>query len=131
MVEPSNCVRPAVSPRVGRLLPGLLCLVLLNGAQPLWGSPNLGFQGVAQVLGTGSVALSGPSDIALDGAGNIYIADTSNNQIVEVTPQGAASELMINGLSPALSSPAGVVVDAANNLYIADEGNNRVVEVTP
>ena len=104
-----------------------LALMILLGSGLSWASFSLTFQGVTQVLSTGS--LMSPSGIAVDAAGNIYIADTGNNEIVLVNPQGVASVLTIT-LSPALSSPAGITVDGAGNLYIADTGNNRVVKVT-
>jgi sugar lactone lactonase YvrE len=92
---------------------------------------GLSFQGVVSALSTGSVTLSLPADMTVDTAGNVYIADTGDNQIVKVTPQGAASVFAISGLGTALNSPTGVAIDGSGNLYIADSGNNRVVEVTP
>jgi sugar lactone lactonase YvrE len=104
--------------------------VLLSG-WPAAYATSLSFQGYVQTVATGSgITLSSPADIAVDAAGNVYIADTGNSRIVEVTAQGAAAVLTIAGLSPALSSPSGLAVDGADNLYIADTGNNRVVMVT-
>lgn len=97
-----------------------------------------------------SAQLLGPWDIALDGSGNLYIADTGNNVIRKVTPSGTISTIAgkyafvsptgpVGGYSgdggPAtsaqLSSPYSVAVDVAGNLYIADTGNNIIRKVTP
>jgi sugar lactone lactonase YvrE len=96
----------------------------------MWGVPPSRFLGVAQAQSTGSISLNLPSGMTVDTAGNTYIGDTGNNQIVKIDPQGNASVLAISGLSPALSSPAGVVLDGSGNLYVADSGNHRVVKVT-
>ena len=95
-------------------------------------------------IGTG---LSKPSGVAADGAGNVIIADTGNNRIVEVpvvsgTLSNAAQVTIVtasittNGTTTptpiagaVLSGPAGVSVDPRGNLYIADTGNNRIVYV--
>lgn len=83
----------------------------------------------------GGAALNNPQGIALDGYGNIYIADTGNNRIVQAHQFNAPysqnvvyvpSTMTFGGSK--LSSPAGVAVDAAGDLFIADTGNNRVVE---
>jgi hypothetical protein len=66
--------------------------------------------------------------VAVDGAGDVYIADTVNSSVVEVTTAGTASVLSTGGLT--LSQPFSVAVDGAGDLYITDTGNNRVVEVT-
>jgi len=68
--------------------------------------------------------------VIVDNTGNVYIADTAHNQIVKVTPAGAATVLTITGLSTGLSGPEGLALDDAGNLYIADAGNNRVVVVS-
>ena len=64
--------------------------------------------------------------MAVDGAGDVFIADTGNNRVVEV-PAAAASRPRW----PAVCvHPYGVAVDGAGDVFIADTGNNRVVEVT-
>lgn len=83
---------------------------------------GLSFQGVVSTLGTGSVTLSLPADMTVDTAGNIYIADTSNNRIVRITAQGVASVFAISGLGTGLNAPTGVAIDGSGNLYIADSG---------
>jgi sugar lactone lactonase YvrE len=111
------------------LRPVAAVLVVLLGSGFSWASISLSFRGVSQVVNTGGNSLTAPAGIAVDTAGNIYIADTGNSQIVAINPQGVASVLSIT-LSPNLSSPAGVAVDGSGNLYIADTGNSRVVEVS-
>ena len=61
----------------------------------------------------------------MDGAGDVFIADTSNNRVVEVPAGGGAQTTVGSGLS----DPSGVAVDGAGNVFIADPNNNRVVEV--
>ena len=70
--------------------------------------------------------LSGPTGVAVDGAGSVYIADTGNNAIKEwnVNTQNV-TELVASGLS----HPGGVAVDNAGNVYFADTGNNAVKEL--
>ncbi len=87
-------------------------------------------QGVASVVTiTGlSPALSSPNGIAIDGSGNLYVADTGNNRVVEITPAGAGSAISTGSVT--LSSPKGVALDQSGDLFIADTMNNRIVEVT-
>jgi hypothetical protein len=69
--------------------------------------------------------------VALDGAGNLYIADYGNSRIVLVKSTGAASVFTISGLAQAISYPTALAFDGAGNLYIADYGNGRIVKVNP
>ena len=88
-----------------------------------------------------SAQLSAPFAVAVDAAGNAYIADEFNNKIRKVSPDGTISTVAGTGTSgyagdggPAasaqFSSPSGIVVDASGNLYIADSGNNVIRMVT-
>lgn len=84
--------------------------------------------GTQSQLGSGFKA---PAGVAVDHAGNTFIADALNNVITEIpVGGGTAVNLAIQTASPAtpLSGPLGVAVDGAGNLYVADTGNNRVVE---
>jgi sugar lactone lactonase YvrE len=70
--------------------------------------------------------LKSPDGVAVDGAGDVFIADESNNRVVKVSPSGAQTTV-----GSGLSGPDGVAVDGAGDVFIADFANNRVVEVTP
>lgn len=99
----------------------------------LAGSP--GVSGTAD--GTGSAArFSSPAGLAVDSGSNVYVADSGNNTIRKVRPDGTV--VTIGGI-PGLASgadglgraalfyaPCGVAVDGSGNIYIADTGNNRI-----
>ena len=67
-----------------------------------------------------------PPNVAKDGQGNVFIAETANNQVVEEKADGA-----VTTVGYGLNQPSGVAVDSMGDVFIADSGNNRVVEVTP
>ena len=86
-----------------------------------------------------------PRGVATDSAGNLYVADTNDNRVLEfaapLTTGEAASRVFGQGGSfttnganqgglsaSTLWSPTGVALDASNRLYVADSGNNRVLE---
>jgi uncharacterized protein (TIGR03437 family) len=76
-----------------------------------------------------SALLSGPVGLAVDSAGNLYIADSGNNRIRMVTPGGTISTVAGNGTFGVLHQPFGIALDAAGNLYVADSANNRIRKV--
>jgi hypothetical protein len=82
--------------------------------------------GVQNTVGSGLAAV--PNGVAADAAGNLFIADSGNNQVVKV-PAGCTSSSCQTTTGFGLSGPRRVAVDGAGNLFIADYGNNRVVEV--
>jgi sugar lactone lactonase YvrE len=72
-------------------------------------------------VSTGTVALSAPLGVALDGAGNLFIADYTNAQIVEVpTTTGIAPSVINTG--GLLQHPMAMAFDYQGNLYIGDAG---------
>jgi sugar lactone lactonase YvrE len=96
-----------------------------------------------------SARLNDPQGVAVDGAGDLFIADTFNNAIREVTPDGTISTVVnsagANGAAPPaggessgaaptashLNSPYGVAIDqSAGVLYIADTTNSKIAAVT-
>jgi sugar lactone lactonase YvrE len=107
---------------------------------------------ITTIAGTGAPGFSGdggaatsakldmPFAVCVDSSGNIYIADTNNNRIREISA-GTINTVAGNGLqmflgdggaakSAALDSPIGVAVDGAFNIYIGDTHNQRVRMVT-
>lgn len=73
-----------------------------------------------------SAQLNSPSGLALDSAGNLYIADTVNNVIREV----AAKTGIITTFARGLIFPSDVALDSAGNLYIADTGHAEIKMVS-
>ena len=68
------------------------------------------------------------SDAAVDGSGNIYVADTGHDEVQKWDPTLATQVAIGAGQ---LAAPQGVAVDPAGNLYVADTGNNRVQKYVP
>ena len=109
---------------------------------------------ITTVAGTGTAGYSGdggpatsaqlntPHGVALDGSGNLYIGDYSNNRVRKVSPSGIITSVAGTGAAgysgdggPATSAqlyyPDGVFMDGSGNIYIADESNHRVRKVSP
>jgi sugar lactone lactonase YvrE len=72
--------------------------------------------------------LSGPNGIAVDASGNLYVANTSANQVLKISASGVAT-VLATGASPPFSGPTGVAVDAHGNVYVADTDNDLVREI--
>jgi sugar lactone lactonase YvrE len=112
-------------------------------ASRVFGQPDFGHSDSNQG-GLGAKSLFEPGGLALDGWGNLYVADYGNHRVLEYyTPlvTGMAASRVFGqpdfghndgnhgGLSAnSLSFPAGVALDAQANLYVADQGNSRVLE---
>jgi sugar lactone lactonase YvrE len=77
--------------------------------------------------GTGEAAsFDAPSGLALDAAGNLYVADYNNAAIRRVDPQGVVTTLVA---APAITNPSGLCMGPDGFLYVADFGGDRVRKV--
>ena len=97
-----------------------------------------GSKGFADGQGT-SAKFYTPNDIAIDGAGNLYVADTSNNRIRKIDSTGQVITLAGDGsrgfadgpgISAKFNWPYGVAADSAGDLYVADRYNGRIRKIT-
>ncbi len=105
------------APRTGTLTVGPLVIPVTQAGS--------NYVGVSPLITPVSSGLNAPSGVAVDGAGNVYIADSGDNAIKEWNAQ---TEVVTTLVSAGLRYPTGVAVDGAGNVYIADSGDNAVKE---
>src|SRR5438094_825313 len=129
---------------------GLLGLVLSTGLAPAQSTYTpyffANFAGLASgrgsADGTGSAARFNETEgVAVDSAGNLYVADSNNDTIRKVTPAGAVTTLAGSagqvgsadgtGSAARFNRPSGVAVDSSGNAYVADTQNDTIRKVTP
>ncbi len=113
----------------------------------LAGIPGLSF---GNADGTGAEAqFALPQAIAVDENGNVFVADTSNQTIRRITPDGHVTTLAGNsmrtgsigsgvtgstdgtGSAALFNNPQGIAVDPGDNVYVADTGNNTIRKIAP
>jgi kumamolisin len=120
---------------------------ILSVEMPLQVSTLAGLAGSAGYQdGTGSGAFFNiPSGIAIDGSGNLFVADFENNNIRKVTPTGAVStpygstaggsqgagSVNGSGNNAFFKTPNSIVMDGSGDFFIADSGNNLIREINP
>ena len=116
-----------------------------GSASIVLGQPDLSVGGQNQEGVINSNDLAYPSSTAFDPHGNLWVADTNNNRILEFTPPFYTDEpasialgqpnMHDNGFGSttptSLSSPTDIAFDPHGNLWVADNGNNRILEFTP
>ena len=92
--------------------------------------------------GTGADArFNMPRRVAVDGDGNVYVADTNNSTIRKITPAGVVTTLAGTagsygstdgtGADARFVNPHGVAVDGDSNVYVADGGDHTIRKITP
>ena len=117
--------------RIRKVTPnGVITTVAGNGASAFGGDG-----------GPATQAEIGPTDVAVDAAGNLFIADNDNHRVRKVTPNGVITTLTGNGTAAftgdgglasaaQVANPRGVAVDSAGNVFIADYDNNRIRKIS-
>ena len=83
----------------------------------------------ATLISVGSGVLNLPFQVALDGAGNMYVGNYNAQNVLKVSAGGGSASIVNTG-SITLAYVTGVAVDAAGNLFIADHIHSRIVVVT-
>ncbi len=101
---------------------------------------SAGLAGSSNGLG-GAARFSNSQGIAVDGAGNVFVADTGNHTIRKITPAGVVSRLAgFPGLSGSVDGfdeaarfnlPTGLTTDGAGNVFVADRGNHVIRRIAP
>jgi sugar lactone lactonase YvrE len=98
-----------------------------------------GISGSADGAG-GAARFSGPAGVAVDGGGNVYVADAGNTSIRKISPNGTVTTFAgVSGVAGSadgvgaaarFNAPQGIAVDNAGNIYIADTNNSTIRKVT-
>ncbi|MBI5086037.1 MAG: SMP-30/gluconolactonase/LRE family protein [Acidobacteria bacterium] len=103
------------------------------------GNKSAGYTGDTEKAVDASLNL--PTGLAVDSAGNVYIADTANNVIRKVDTEGKISTFAGTGAAGSsgdgaeaskakLNRPVGLAMDASNNLFVADQMGQRIRKIT-
>jgi sugar lactone lactonase YvrE len=100
-------------------------LVSAAGVRPAYATgPQVIFSGAISTLGSG---FNFPGGVAVDGSGNVFVADNNNNAVKEIVAAGGYTT--VNTLGSGFHLPGGVAVDGSGNVFVADSGNSAVKEI--
>ncbi len=112
---------------------------ITSGGEVLVLAGTVSVRGSADGTG-GAASFDHPSGIAVDGGGNVFVADRFTHTIRKISTVGEVTTLAGladtqgrtdgNGASARFRTPRGVALDAAGNLYVADSGNHSIRKIT-
>jgi len=106
------------------LMPAAVCALLALGASVPANAQSVSFNSAQVPLGAG---LSSPTGVAVNAAGDVFVADSGLKQVVKI-PAGCAISSCQTTVGTGLTNPLGVAVDGLGNVFIED-GNTRVLKV--
>jgi sugar lactone lactonase YvrE len=99
-----------------------------------------GITGAVNAIGV-AARFNSPNGLTVDGANNLYVADSGNHTIRKITPAGVVITMaglartagIINGTGAAarFDTPSGLAVDTTGAVYVADAGNNIIRKISP
>jgi hypothetical protein len=125
-------VADSINSLIREITPGGLVSTLAGG-----GGVGAGTTGSTNATGT-AASFSNPIGVTVDHSGNVYVADTFNYMIREITPGGVVTTLAgsttfgwTNGTGTAASffDPFGVAADSSCDIYVADSLNNQIRKI--
>jgi large repetitive protein len=117
--------RPKCLPSL-TLIVQLLAIFFLIAASPRLHAQSVGFAGAQSTVP--ATGLNAPNDVAVDGKGDLFIADSFNDRVVELPWTGGGYGAQTT-VASGLDNPVGVAVDKAGDLFVVDYNNSQVVEV--
>jgi len=105
-----------------------------NAVKEIVGGSNGNPAGVVSSSSTVNTIGSGfnsPTGVAVDGSGDVFVADPNNNAVYEIVAVSGAvsSGSAVNPIDIGFSSPTGVSVDGSGDVFVADDNNNAVYEI--
>jgi len=124
----SDCLLACAGPGPGCGVQSLACVATCPTTTTTTTIPPCTFLLTWGSSGSGDGQFANPADVATDGSGNVYVADTNNNRIQKFDASGTFLTTWGNFGSGngQFSSPPGVATNGSGNVYVADTNNDRI-----